>query len=88
VGGVVGAMLTGVCASSALGGTPPDGYELVHQVITQFKSVVVTIVWSGVVAAIGLTIAKVVVGLRVSEEVEHAGLDLAEHGEEGYHTAR
>jgi Amt family ammonium transporter len=88
VGGVVGALLTGVCASAALGGSPPDGYSMTGQVFIQFKSVIVTIVWSAVVAAVGLGIAKAVVGLRVSEEVEHAGLDLSEHGEEGYHTAR
>jgi len=85
VGGVVGALLTGVAASAALGGTPPDGYSMGAQVFTQFKSVVVTIVWSGVVSVAALLIAKATVGLRVSEEVEHAGLDLNEHGEEGYH---
>ncbi len=89
VGGIVGALLTGVCASTALGGVGlAEGTSAAAQVFTQFKSVVVTIVWSAVVASIGLGIAKAVVGLRVSEEVEHAGLDLAEHGEEGYHTGR
>lgn len=88
VGGIVGALLTGVCASAALGGTPPDGYAMGSQVLIQLKSVLVTIVWSAVVAFIGLTLAKVIVGLRVPEEVEAAGLDLSEHGEEGYHTAR
>ncbi|HMP84796.1 MAG TPA: ammonia channel protein, partial [Verrucomicrobiota bacterium] len=86
VGGIVGALLTGVCASSALGGTPPDGYSMGAQVFTQFKSVIVTVIWSAVVSVIALTIAKAVVGLRVSEEVEHAGLDLSEHGEEAYHS--
>ncbi len=87
VGGIVGALLTGVCASSALGGTPPEGYSMAGQVFTQFKSVVLTILWSGMVAAIGLFLARITVGLRVSEEVEHAGLDLSEHGEEGYPSA-
>lgn len=88
VGGIVGALLTGVCASAALGGTPPDDYAMGSQVFTQLKSVLVTIVWSAVVAFVGLTLAKVIVGLRVPEEVEAAGLDLSEHGEEGYHTGR
>jgi len=87
VGGIVGALLTGVCASSALGGVGfTEGVSMSGQVFTQFKSVLVTAVWSSVVAFIALSIAKAVVGLRVSEEVEHAGLDLSEHGEEGYHS--
>jgi Amt family ammonium transporter len=86
IGGIVGALLTGVCASSAFGGVGlAEGVTITGQVITQFKSVVVTILWSAVAAGIGLAIAKAVVGLRVSEEVEAVGLDLAEHGEEGYH---
>jgi Amt family ammonium transporter len=88
VGGIVGALLTGICCSSALGGVPPDGYSMGGQLVTQFKSVLVTVAWSAIVSVIALTIAKVVVGLRVTEEVEHAGLDLAEHGEEAYHPGR
>jgi len=87
VGGIIGALLTGVCASAALGGTPPDGYTMMSQVMTQLKSVVVTVIWTTVASFIALFIAKAVSGLRVTEEVEHAGLDLAEHGEEGYHSA-
>jgi Amt family ammonium transporter len=89
VGGIVGALLTGVCVSAGLGGSGlAEGMTIGGQVFIQFKSVVVTIVWSAVVATIGLGIAKAIVGLRVSEEVEHSGLDLAEHGEEGYHQGR
>jgi Amt family ammonium transporter len=89
VGGIVGALLTGVCVSAGLGGSGlAEGTTMAGQVFIQFKSVIVTILWSGVVALIGLGIAKAVVGLRVSEEVEHSGLDLAEHGEEGYHQGR
>ncbi|MHB1306096.1 MAG: ammonium transporter [Limisphaerales bacterium] len=88
VGGIVGAILTGVCASEALGGVGyADGVTMVSQVIAQAKSVVVTLVWSGVVATVALFIADKVVGLRASEEVETLGLDLTEHGEEGYHSA-
>jgi Amt family ammonium transporter len=86
VGGIVGALLTGVCAASAFGGVGlADGVSIAGQLFTQFKSVVVTILWSGVVAAIALFIADKVCGLRASEEVETLGLDLAEHGEEAYH---
>jgi Amt family ammonium transporter len=88
VGGIVGALLTGVCADAALGGAGlAEGVSVAGQVITQLKSVLVTVVWSGVVAGISLFIADKVVGLRVSEEVETLGLDVAEHGEEGYHLA-
>lgn len=86
VGGIVGALLTGVCADAALGGAGlAEGVTVAAQVFTQLKSVLVTVVWSGVVAGISLFIADQVVGLRVSEEVETVGLDLSEHGEEGYH---
>jgi len=88
VGGIVGALITGVTASAALGGVPPEGYTMGGQVLTQFKSVVVTILWSAIVSFLALNLARITVGLRVSEEVEHAGLDLSEHGEEGYHTVR
>ncbi|MDA1273419.1 MAG: ammonium transporter [Verrucomicrobia bacterium] len=86
VGGIVGALLTGLCASEALGGSGlADGVSVGGQIFTQFKSVVVTVVWSGVVSAVALFVIKQVIGLRASEEVESIGLDLAEHGEEGYH---
>ncbi len=87
VGGIVGALLTGLCAAGFLGGSKGQ-LAVGAQIFTQLKSVLVTVVWSAVVAVIGLGIAKAVVGLRVSEEVEHSGLDLSEHGEEGYHHAR
>ncbi len=88
VGGIVGALLTGVCASATLGGTPPEGYSMGSQLFAQLKSVLVTIVWSATAATAALSIAKATVGLRVNEEVEHAGLDLYEHGEEGCPAAR
>jgi Amt family ammonium transporter len=88
VGGIVGAILTGVCADAALGGAGlAEGVTMAGQVITQIKSVVVTVVWSGVVATVALFLADKLVGLRASEEVETIGLDLTEHGEEGYHMA-
>ena len=57
---------------------------MAHQVWVQIKSVLVTVAWSGVVAAAAFTIAKVTVGLRVSEESERQGLDITSHGEVAY----
>jgi len=89
VGGIIGALLTGVCASSAFGGAGlAEGVSIPAQVFTQLKSVLVTVLWSAVVSVLALLLARSAVGLRVAPEVEHAGLDLAEHGEEGYPTGR
>jgi Amt family ammonium transporter len=85
IGGIVGAILTGVCAGTLGGAGLADGMTVGGQVLIQIKSVVVTILWSGVVSVVSLFVIDKIVGLRVSEEVETVGLDLAEHGEEGYH---
>jgi Amt family ammonium transporter len=87
VGGIVGALLTGLCAAEFMGGSKGD-LNVAGQIWIQFKSVVVTIAWSAIVSVIALVLAKALVGLRVPEEIEHAGLDQHEHGEEGYHLAR
>jgi Amt family ammonium transporter len=83
VGGTLGAILTGIMAdekaNSVVGGLK-DGL-----LGAQLKAVALTIVWSVVATAIIAYIVKAVVGLRPTEEVEVNGLDLAEHGEEGYH---
>src|SRR3990167_7291571 len=87
VGGIVGAILTGVFASQSLGGTgglAPDTFAMGTQVWVQTKSVLVTMVWSGVVAFIAYKVADVLVGLRVSEEAEREGLDITSHGETAY----
>lgn len=84
VGGIVGAVMTGVCATEAFGGSGIELDSMGAQVWVQIKSIVVTIVWSGVVSFVALKVIDAVIGLRVSEEVETAGLDLVEHGEEGY----
>jgi Amt family ammonium transporter len=84
IGGIVGAILTGVCAAPFLGGSGLGLDSVGAQVIAQIKSVVVTIVWSGVVSVVALFIIDKVVGLRVSEEEEEMGLDLSSHGETGY----
>ena len=96
VGGIVGALLTGVFNSPALGGpgyvadwvtvtmvTAAD-YSIVSQVWIQAKAVLITIVWSAVVAFIAFKIADLTVGLRVTEEEEREGLDISAHGETAY----
>jgi Amt family ammonium transporter len=94
VGGIVGAILTGVFADPALGGqgwfdytvfpAVPGEYDMAAQVITQIKAVSVTLVWSGLVSFILFFLLDKTIGLRPSVEVEHEGLDLAEHGERAY----
>ncbi|HEY0200567.1 MAG TPA: ammonium transporter [Burkholderiaceae bacterium] len=87
VGGILGAILTGVFAAQGLGGTggpTPDTFTIGGQVWIQIKSVLLTIVWSGVVSFIAYKITDLLVGLRVSEEAEREGLDLTSHGETAY----
>ncbi|PIF76108.1 ammonium transporter [Variovorax sp. 54] len=87
VGGILGAILTGVFAAKGLGGTgglTPDTFTMGGQVWIQVKSVLFTIVWSGVVAFIAFKIADLTLGLRVSEEEEREGLDISSHGETAY----
>ncbi len=85
VGGVVGALLTGVFAATELGGSGlAEGMTIGSQVWAQAKSVLVTILWSGVVSAVAFFVADKLVGMRVPIEVERGGLDLAEHQEQAY----
>ncbi len=85
VGGIVGAILTGVFVSSAFGGSGlEEGVTVGAQVLKQILGVVVTIVFTGIVTLIILKIVDAVVGLRVSEEEETQGLDIAQHDERGY----
>ena len=87
VGGIIGAILTGVFAAQGLGGTgglTPDTFAMGAQVWVQCKSVLVTLVWSGVAAFISYKIADLLVGLRVTEEAEREGLDITSHGETAY----
>lgn len=83
--GIIGCILTGVFASSSLGGVGyAPGVTMGHQVAIQLLSVGVTIVWSAVVAFIGFKLADMIVGLRVPEEQEREGLDVNSHGENAY----
>jgi Amt family ammonium transporter len=93
VGGILGAILTGVFAAPSLGGIGfPDWvtmqtaeYSIGTQVWTQIKAVVMAVVWSGVVAYISYKLVDMIVGLRVAEDEEREGLDIASHGESAYH---
>ena len=87
VGGILGAILTGVFAAQSLGGTgglTPDTFSMGAQVWIQIKSVLFTVVWSGVVSFIAYKIVDLLIGLRVSEEEERQGLDISSHGETAY----
>jgi ammonium transporter, Amt family len=84
IGGIVGAILTGVFTAPSLGGTGAEDYNIASQVTTQALGVGLTIVWIGVVSIVGFLIAKLVFGLRVSEEAEREGLDITSHGESAY----
>lgn len=86
VGGTLGALLTGVLASKEAN---PIVEGLSQGLLAnQLKAIAITLVWSVVATAIIAFIVKAVVGLRPTEETETVGLDLTEHGEEGYHEAR
>ena len=93
VGGITGALLTGVFCAPSLGGTgvydyvanavTPD-YSIVDQVLIQLQAVGTTLVWSGVVAFVSYKIVDMLIGLRVTEEEEREGLDITSHGETAY----
>ena len=94
VGGIVGALLTGVFNTQELGGPGLVGDWVTAsvtsngvgaQVWIQLKAVLLTIVWSGVVSLIAYKIVDMTIGLRVTEEEEREGLDIASHGETAYH---
>ena len=96
VGGILGALLTGVFNSPNLGGpsypvdwftvasVTPDAYSIAAQVWIQAKAVMITIVWSGVVSVVAYKLVDMVIGLRVTEEEEREGLDISSHGETAY----
>jgi Amt family ammonium transporter len=94
IGGILGAILTGILVNPALGGAgiidytaiPPKvaDYDLATQVVNQIKAVAVTLVWSGVGSLILYKVVDILVGLRVSVEKEREGLDISDHGERSY----
>jgi Amt family ammonium transporter len=86
VAGIIGAIGVGVLASTSFGGVGfAEGVTMASQLYVQVESVVVTIVWCGVVSYILYKIVDLLIGLRVTEEAEREGLDTTEHGERAYH---
>jgi ammonium transporter, Amt family len=98
VGGILGALLTGVFNSPSLGGPgyvsdwvtagviSAADYSIAGQVWIQLKAVLLTVVWSGVVAFVAYKLVDMIVGLRVAEDEEREGLDISAHGESAYHS--
>jgi Amt family ammonium transporter len=96
VGGIIGALLTGVFASPNLGGpslmgdwvtatmVTPEAYSIASQLWIQTKGVLITIAWSAVVSVVAFKLVDWTIGLRVTEEEEREGLDIASHGETAY----
>lgn len=94
IGGIVGAIGTGIVADPALGGqgffdytvfpAAVGTYDMAGQVLTQIKAVGVTVIWTAIVSAVLFYGLKFTIGLRPSEEAEREGLDLTEHGERAY----
>jgi ammonium transporter, Amt family len=85
VGGIIGALLTAVFAAPGLGGTQGADFSIAAQLWVQTKSVLITLVWSGAVAYAAYKVVDLLVGLRVAEDEEREGLDIASHGESAYH---
>ena len=93
VGGIVGALLTGVFAAPSLGGSGvydyvangvAEGYDIMGQVIIQATAVGVTVIWTAVVSFIAFKLVDIFIGLRVPEDEEREGLDVTAHGETAY----
>jgi Amt family ammonium transporter len=86
IGGIVGAIGTGILAAPSLGGTGfiVEAGTMGAQVFAQIKAVVITILWSGIGSLVLLYVVRAITGLRVAEDLEREGLDLASHGERAY----
>ena len=86
IGGIIGAIGTGIFTAPALGGIGGDDYSIASQTWIQIEAVAITIVWCGVASAVLLYITKAITGLRVEGDDERRGLDLSSHGEQAYHS--
>ena len=93
IGGIAGALLTGVFASPKLGGTGVydyvankiGDYDMASQMIAQCWGVGTSLVWAAVVSFVAFKLVDMVIGLRVDQEGEREGLDVSPHGETAYH---
>lgn len=86
IGGIIGAVGTGIFTAPGLGGVGGDDYSIVGQTWIQIQAVVITIVWCAVVSFILFKLVDMIIGLRVDETSEREGLDLSSHGEAAYHS--
>ena len=84
IAGIVGAVGTGIVYSPALGGPGGDDFAMGSQIVTQIQAVLVSIAWAAIGTTIAVYAAKLLTGLRVTEQVEIEGLDIGEHGERAY----
>jgi ammonium transporter, Amt family len=84
VGGIIGAIGTGIVAAPSLGGYGVGEYSIGGQVVTQIIAVAITLVWTGIGSVVLYKITDLIVGLRVTQDQEREGLDLADHGERAY----
>jgi Amt family ammonium transporter len=86
IGGIVGAIGTGIVYAPSLGGPGDGSVAMGAQLVVQIEAVLATVVWAGVGTAVAIFAAKALTGLRVSPDVEREGLDLGEHGERAYNS--
>ena len=84
IGGMIGAIGTGIVYAPSLGGPGEPDFDMGHQLFVQVAAVATTIVWAAIGTVIAIYVAKALTGLRVSREVETEGLDIGEHGERAY----
>ncbi len=86
IGGIIGAIGTGIFTSPILGGTGGADYSIAGQTTTQFIAVAITVIWCTIGSVIFFKLVDAVFGLRVEETDERQGLDLSSHGEAAYHS--
>ncbi len=85
IGGIIGAIGTGIFSAGSLGGVKDETYSIGAQTFIQIEAVGITIVWTAVVAFVAFKLVDLVIGLRVSGDAEREGLDQTSHGEAAYH---
>ncbi len=85
VGGIVGALGTGIFSAASLGGVKGEGYSIALQTWIQFEAVAITVIWSAAVSFVLFKLIDMTIGLRVDSDAERQGLDLSAHGESAYH---
>jgi Amt family ammonium transporter len=85
IGGIIGAIGTGIFTAPGLGGTGAEDFSIAAQVLVQIKAVGITVLWCGIGSAVIYKIVDLTVGLRVDTDAERQGLDLTAHGESAYH---